>query len=73
MYSDTAVPKQRRYLCGEGMLQQTEHRFGPIVGCYVLYCGPELPASEDSVRYRNVKAYLERPSRRIVFADVKPI
>lgn len=68
-HSERTVPEQRRHLCDEEMLWQTERRFGPVVGRYVLYRGPDLPPSEDGVRYLNVETYLEGLSQGIIFAD----
>lgn len=34
----------------------TEHRFGPITGKYVIYCGPAERVGD--VQYLNVEAYL---------------
>ena len=56
--STQIVPEQRRHLTDAEMLDQTEHRFGPVVGRWVLR-GPSLSTLEDGVSYRNVEEYLE--------------
>ncbi len=58
-HSTQIVPEQRRHLTDAEMLAQTEHRFGPVVGRWVLYRGPSLSTLEDGVSYRNVEEYLE--------------
>lgn len=68
-HSGRDIPEQRRHLCDEEMLRQTERRFGSVVGRYVLYRGPTLSAPEDGVRYLNVEEYLETLSQEIIFAD----
>lgn len=42
----------------EEKCQQTERRFGPIRGRYVLYRG-ETAQAEKGVQYQNVESYLK--------------
>ena len=55
-HSEAAVPQQYRHLIDEEKCTQTEHRYGPITGKFVLYRGANQRAGE--VQYRNVEDYL---------------
>ena len=55
-HSEEAVPQQYRHLVDEEKCAQTEHRYGPITGKFVLYRGVNQRAGE--VRYWNVEDYL---------------
>ena len=55
-HSEAAVPQQYRHLIDEEKCAQTEHRYGPITGKFVLYRGANQRAGE--VQYRNVEDYL---------------
>ena len=57
-HSTEAVPAQYRHLVDEEKCRQTERRFGPIRGRYVLYRG-ETAQLENGVQYRNVESYLK--------------
>ena len=56
-YSEEAVRGQYRHLIDEEKFAQTEHRYGPITGITVLYCGENREM--DGVRYWNVEEYGE--------------
>ena len=58
-HSTEVVPQQYRHLIDEKKCADTEHRFGPITGKYVLYRGANLEA-ENGIHYRNVEEYLKR-------------
>lgn len=55
-HSEAAVPQQYRHLIDVEKCAQTEHRYGPITGKFVLYRGANQRAGE--VQYRNVEDYL---------------
>ena len=55
-HSEEIVPQQYRHLINEEKCAQTEHRYGPITGKFVLYRG-ENQMVED-IRYLNVEEYL---------------
>ena len=55
-HSEEAVPQQYRHLIDEQKCAQTEHRYGPITGKFVLYCGESQVA--EGIRYQNVEEYL---------------
>ena len=55
-HSDKVVPQQYRHLVDMEKCAQTEHRYGPITGKFVLYRGANQRAGE--VQYRNVEDYL---------------
>ncbi|MCD8120365.1 MAG: AAA family ATPase [Lachnospiraceae bacterium] len=55
-HSAEAVPFQYRHLVDEKKCRQTEHRFGPITGKYVIYRGE--PMVLEGVEYLNVEEYL---------------
>lgn len=57
-HSVKQVPEQYRHLVDEEKCRQTERRFGPIRGRYVLYRG-ETAQLENGVQYRNVESYLK--------------
>jgi len=56
-YSKEVVPAQYRHLISADKSAETEHRFGPITGRYVIYRG-EATESEV-VKYLNVEDYLK--------------
>ena len=58
-HSAEAVPQQYRHLIDEEKCAQTEHRFGPITGRFVLYRG-ENRVLENGVVYQNVEEYLKQ-------------
>lgn len=58
-HSMEAVPQQYRHLIDEKKCADTEHRFGPITGKYVLYRGADYK-SENGISYRNVEEYLKQ-------------
>ena len=58
-HSAEAVPQQYRHLIDEEKCAQTEHRFGPITGRFVLYRG-ENRVLENGVIYQNVEEYLKQ-------------
>lgn len=55
-HSEKIVPQQYRHLIDEEKCAQTEHRYGPITGKFVLYRGESREA--DGVQYQNVEDYL---------------
>lgn len=57
-HSREVVPQQYRHLVNKEKCAATEHRYGKIVGRYVLYRGPSQRAGE--VEYVNVEEYLCR-------------
>ena len=64
-HSKEVVPNQCRHLLDSQKCQDTEFRYGPIVGKYVIYRGPTtsliqegMEASED-INYINVEEYLK--------------
>ncbi len=52
-HSTEAVEEQTRHLRDEEKCRLTEHRYGKIMGKYVIYRGPDFTAGE--VQYRNVE------------------
>lgn len=58
-HSAEVVPQQYRHLIDEEKCAQTEHRFGPITGRFVLYRG-ENRVLENGVVYQNVEDYLKQ-------------
>ena len=56
-YSKECLNEQRRHLLDEKKCADTEFRYGPIKGKYVIYRG-ETSVAED-VRYLNVEEYLK--------------
>ena len=56
-HSEEAVPQQYRHLIDEQKCAQTEHRYGPITGKFVLYRGESQLI--DGIRYQNVEEYLK--------------
>ena len=55
-HSEEAVPQQYRHLIDEQKCAQTEHRYGPITGKFVLYRGESQVV--EGIRYQNVEEYL---------------
>ena len=55
-HSEEAVPQQYRHLIDEQKCAQTEHRYGPITGKFVLYRGESQVV--DGIQYQNVEEYL---------------
>ena len=55
-HSEEAVPQQYRHLVDEKKCAQTEHRYGPITGKFVLYRGKSQVV--DGIQYQNVEEYL---------------
>ena len=55
-HSEEAVPQQYRHLIDEQKCAQTEHRYGPITGKFVLYRGESQEI--DGIQYQNVEEYL---------------
>lgn len=58
-HSAEVVPQQYRHLIDEEKCAQTEHRFGPITGRFVLYRGKNR-VLENGVVYQNVEEYLKQ-------------
>lgn len=58
-HSAEGVPQQCRHLIDEEKCAQTEHRFGPITGRFVLYRGEDRML-ENGVVYQNVEDYLKQ-------------
>ena len=57
MVSEEPVPEQYRHLIDEKKCKATEHRYGTIVGKYVIYRGETIDT--DGIRYLNVEEYLK--------------
>ena len=55
-HSEEAAPQQYRHLIDEQKCAQTEHRYGPITGKFVLYRGKSQVVS--GIQYQNVEEYL---------------
>lgn len=55
-HSEETVPQQYRHLVDEKKCAQTEHRYGPITGKYVLYRGKSQVV--EGIQYQNVEEYL---------------
>ena len=55
-HSEEAAPQQYRHLTDSEKCAQTEHRYGPITGRFVLYRGENHV--RDGVQYQNVEEYL---------------
>ena len=55
-HSEEAVPQQYCHLIDEQKCAQTEHRYGPITGKFVLYRGESQEI--DGISYQNVEEYL---------------
>ena len=55
-HSEEAAPQQYRHLIDAEKCAQTEHRYGPITGKFVLYRGESQVI--DGIRYQNVEEYL---------------
>lgn len=58
-HSAEGLPQQYRHLIDEEKCAQTEHRFGPITGRFVLYRGEDRML-ENGVVYQNVEDYLKQ-------------
>lgn len=58
-YSKEQVKEQYRHLKDEAKCALTEHRYGDIVGRYVIYRGENMAV--DEVQYVNVEEYLRNP------------
>ena len=56
-HSEEAAPQQYRHLIDAEKCAQTEHRYGPITGKFVLYRGESQVI--DGIRYQNVEEYLK--------------
>ena len=56
-HSEEAVPQQYRHLIDKQKCAQTEHRYGPITGKFVLYRGGSQEI--DGIQYQNVEEYLQ--------------
>ncbi len=56
-HSDKISPQQYRHLVDEEKCRQTEHRYGKIMGKYVLYRGENKIVEE--IQYMNVEEYLK--------------
>ena len=55
-HSKEAVPQQYRHLTDVEKCAQTQHRYGPITGKFVLYRGKSQVV--DGIQYQNVEEYL---------------
>lgn len=58
-HSKVCVRDQTNHLRNEEFLKHTSHRFGELVGRYVLYLGEDLD-TEDGIAYRNAETYLKQ-------------
>lgn len=57
-HSAEAVPQQYRHLADQQKCAETEHRYGPITGKYVLYLGSSHTAGD--IQYLHVEEYLRQ-------------
>ena len=55
-HSEEVVPQQYRHLIDAEKCAQTEHRYGPITGKFVLYRGESQVV--EGIQYLNVEEYL---------------
>ena len=55
-HSEEAASQQYRHLIDEQKCAQTEHRYGPITGKFVLYRGESQVV--EGIQYQNVEEYL---------------
>lgn len=55
--SKEAISQQYRHLIDKEKCAQTEHRYGPITGKFVLYRGKSQLV--DDIQYQNVEEYLQ--------------
>ena len=55
-HSEEAASQQYRHLIDEQKCAQTEHRYGPITGKFVLYRGENQEI--EGIQYQNVEEYL---------------
>ena len=56
-HSEEAAPQQYRHLIDAEKCAQTEHRYGPITGRFVLYRGKDQLV--EGIQYQNVEEYLK--------------
>ena len=56
-HSEEAAPQQYRHLIDAEKCAQTEHRYGPIPGRFVLYRGKDQVV--EGIQYQNVEEYLK--------------
>ena len=56
-YSTEQVPEQYRHITDKEKCDMTAHRYGEIIGRYVIYRGPSARAGD--VQYLNVEDYLK--------------
>ncbi len=56
-HSKERVPEQCKHLIDEEKCRQVSHRYGKIVGKYVIYRGKD--AKEGDIAYLNVEKYLK--------------
>ena len=56
-HSEEAAPQQYRHLIDAEKCAQTEHRYGPITGRFVLYRGKDQVV--EGIQYQNVEEYLK--------------
>lgn len=55
--SKEAISQQYHHLIDKEKCAQTEHRYGPITGKFVLYRGKSQLV--DDIQYQNVEEYLQ--------------
>jgi predicted AAA+ superfamily ATPase len=56
-HSKEQVPDQYRHLIDAGKCKEAEHRFGKILGKYVIYRG--ITTDSEDIHYQNVEEYLK--------------
>ena len=56
-HSEEAAPQQYRHLIDAEKCAQTEHRYGPITGRFVIYRGKDQVV--EGIQYQNVEEYLK--------------
>ena len=56
-HSEEAAPQQYRHLIDAEKCAQTEHRYGPITGRFVLYRGKDQVV--EGIQYQNMEEYLK--------------
>lgn len=63
-YSKEVVPNQYRHLINKEKCAETEHRFGTIIGKYVIYRGETTESK--GIQYLNVEEYLKSINRKLL-------
>ncbi len=64
-YSKEQVKEQYRHLKDENKCSMTTHRYGNIIGKYVIYRGKKIET--DGIQYLNVEEYLKSIKKKTTF------